>query len=43
MLVIYFSAFCQWNSVGPEGISNGWSLNNDIAVDTTGNPVALFL
>jgi len=42
MSVICFSAFCQWNSVGPEGISSGWSLNNDIAVDTTGNPVALF-
>ena len=42
MSVIYFSSFCQWNYVGPEGLSGGWSTNNDIAIDTTGKPVVIF-
>lgn len=32
----------QWNYVGPAGLSNGWSMYNDIVIDSTGAPVITY-
>jgi hypothetical protein len=42
LIFICLSGVAQWNFVGPAGISNGWTIYNDIAIDTTGSPVIVF-
>lgn len=42
LILISFSCIAQWNLVGPAGISNEWTVDNDIKTDTSGSPVIIF-
>lgn len=42
IIFICFSGIAQWNSVGQEGISNEWTVDNSIKTDTNGSPVITF-
>lgn len=42
LLLVCFSGIAQWILVGPAGISNEWTVDNDIKTDTSGKPVIIF-
>ena len=42
ILYCCFSGFTQWNYVGQAGISNDWTVENDIQTDTSGSPAIVF-
>jgi hypothetical protein len=42
LLLYSFTAYPQWNYVGSAGISQGWTMHNDIVTDTSGKPVIVF-